>query len=81
MKTEPQTGLKSSDTIVGKDEFLTKRRLAERLGVTKRTVERWLHDGLLPHLKVGTIVLFYWPDVVAHLRAKYTLGAGEGRGA
>src|SRR3970282_2627165 len=35
------------------DETLTPRQLAEELGVTVRTVQRWVADGRLPATRVG----------------------------
>lgn len=52
-------------------EFLSKKELATRLSVNLRTIERWQHDGLVPYIKVGSVVLFNWTEVLAHLNAKY----------
>ena len=54
-------------------EFLTKQELAERLKVTVRTVENWQTAGLLPHLKISNAIRFHWPDVVEHLKTKFTV--------
>ena len=62
--TEPQ------DTRPG-DEMLNKRELAARLKITVRTVENWQRRGVLAYIKVGKVVLFHWPDVVAYLKSKY----------
>ena len=35
------------------DETLTPRQVAEELGVTVRTVQRWVADGRLPATRVG----------------------------
>jgi len=35
------------------DETLTPREVAEELGVTVRTVQRWVADGRLPGVRVG----------------------------
>ena len=53
------------------DEMLTKQELAARLKVTKRTVENWQVNGLLPYFKVSCCVLFYWPDVIEHLKTHF----------
>ena len=53
------------------DEMLTKQELAARLKVTERTVENWQVNGLLPYFKVSCCVLFYWPDVIEHLKTNY----------
>lgn len=33
--------------------FLRPRQIAEMLGVTERTVRRWIADGTLPSVKLG----------------------------
>ena len=58
------------DTRPG-DEMLNKRELAARLKITVRTVENWQRRGVLVYIKVDKVVLFHWPDVVAHLKSKY----------
>lgn len=55
------------------DEMLTKEGLAGRLKVSVRTIEQWQHDGHLPYLKVGQVLLFYWPLVVKHLMENFTV--------
>lgn len=70
MKTEAQD---NQATRVASDEMLTKEELAPRMKVSVRTIEQWQHDGHLPFLKLGQVVLFYWPDVVKHLTANFTV--------
>lgn len=53
------------------DEMLTKRELAGRLKITVRTIENWQRRGLLPFVKISKVVLFYWPDVVQHLKSNF----------
>ena len=36
------------------DRLLTAREAAERLGVEKITIVRWLRSGRLPGIKIGT---------------------------
>jgi hypothetical protein len=55
--------------------FLTKKEMAARLSINLRTLERWQHDGFLPYIQIETVVLFYWPDVVAHLMANFRVGS------
>lgn len=57
--------------------MLTKEELAPRMKVSVRTIEQWQHDGDLPFIKLGQVVLFYWPDVVCHLRENFTVRRGE----
>ena len=56
-------------------ELLTKIELAARLKVNVRTIERWLHDGVLPQYKLGTVIRFHWPEVMARLKAKYRVAS------
>ena len=55
------------------DEMLTKDEVAARLKVSVRTIEQWQHDGCLPFLKLGQVILFHWPSVVKHLIEKFTV--------
>ena len=55
-------------------EMLTKRELAARLKVSRRTIETWQHQGRLPYIKIARVVLFYWPDILARLRTQFTVG-------
>lgn len=70
MKTEAHT---NPANLVARDEMLTKEELAPRLKVSVRTIEQWQHDGHLPYLKLGQVVLFYWPEVVKHLTTNFTV--------
>ena len=55
-----------------KDEFrddiryITKTEMARRLSVTPRTIETWMHKGLVPFRKIGRTVRFDWGEVCAH---------------
>ena len=55
------------------DEMLTKDELATKLKVTARTLEKWQAAGLLPYFKISSVVLFYWPDVLAHLKTNFQI--------
>jgi len=61
------------------DGFISKTEVARRLGKTARTVEQWMRRGIIPYLKIGkgrrATVLFKWPDIEAHLKANYGVGA------
>jgi excisionase family DNA binding protein len=62
---------KNDDTPATGTEFtspyLTKDQIAQVLGVTRRTVENWMNQRLLPHLKLGRTVRFDLEDVRRHL--------------
>jgi len=53
------------------DGVLTRVELAQHLRISLRTVEEWQREGALPFIKIGRVVLFHWPDVIAHLRKHY----------
>ena len=47
--------------------LLRKRELAEKLAISKRTLDVWMQKGRIPFLKVGRSVRFRWPDVLEKL--------------
>jgi len=51
------------------DGLLNKRTLAVKLGISKRTVDAWMHQKRLPFIKVGKTVRFRWGDVLEKLNA------------
>ena len=53
------------------DEMLTKKELAAKLKVTTRTIENWQADGLLPYIKISSVVLFFWPEILNHLQTNF----------
>ncbi|MEI6195978.1 MAG: hypothetical protein WCS42_16785 [Verrucomicrobiota bacterium] len=57
----------------GQDVMLTKEELAGKLKVAIRSIENWQHEGYLPFIKVGNVVIFYWPTVLAHLQAHFSV--------
>lgn len=59
------------------DPMLTRQELAKQLRISTRTVDEWRQDKVLPCIKVGKIVLFYWPDVVSALREKYSVASAK----
>lgn len=63
------------------DEMLTKKELAAKLKVSVRCIENWQSAGYLPFLKIASVVLFHWPDVLAHLKAHFQVAKSEAPGA
>ena len=55
------------------DVMLTKEELAGKLRVSVRCIENWQHEGYLPFIKVATVVMFYWPMVLTHLHAHFSV--------
>jgi excisionase family DNA binding protein len=52
--------------IVG---LLRKRELAQKLAISKRTLDVWMQKGRIPFLKVGRSVRFRLPDVLEKLQS------------
>jgi excisionase family DNA binding protein len=48
--------------------LLRKRELAEKLAISKRTLDIWMQKGRIPFLKVGRSVRFRLPDVLEKLQ-------------
>ena len=60
-------------------EYLTKKQLAEKLGVTEVSIDNWRRNGSLPYIKMGaqtnSRVLFDWDDVCNMMeRRKFNVG-------
>jgi excisionase family DNA binding protein len=49
------------------DRLLKKAELAERLGVSTRTIDDWQRRGRICYLKIGRSARYRWGDVVAKL--------------
>jgi excisionase family DNA binding protein len=50
------------------DGLLRKRELAEKLAISKRTLDVWMAKGRIPFLKVGRSVRFRLADVLEKLQ-------------
>ena len=61
----------SRTNAVPQNEMLTKRELAAKLKVTIRTIENWQRAGFLPYIKISSVVIFHWPEVLEHLKANF----------
>ena len=53
-----------------KSEILTSKQLAKRLGVSERTIFNWRKMGLIPYIKLRSLVRFDYARVVAALNQK-----------
>jgi excisionase family DNA binding protein len=38
--------------------MLTKKQVAEKLGVSERTIERWMNERLIPYSRINGLVRF-----------------------
>ena len=56
-----------------RDDLLTQDEVAARLKVTVRTVVRLQNEGVVPFILLGKSVRFFWPVVVSHLNANFTV--------
>jgi len=52
------------DNKIGDERFVSTRELAQRLGVSHRTVEGWRYRGLITPIKVGPRLVRYDLDEV-----------------
>jgi excisionase family DNA binding protein len=48
--------------------LLRKKELAEKLAISKRTLDIWMQAGRIPYLKINRSVRFRLPDVLAKLQ-------------
>ncbi len=53
--------------------MLNRQELAKHLRISTRTVDEWRTERLIPFIKLRKVVIFYWPDVVQHLRENYSV--------
>lgn len=45
------------------ETLLTEQEVARLFRVTRRTVERWRAEGILPYRKIGRTIRFKWADL------------------
>ena len=56
------------------EQAISADEVASRLGVTKRTVMRWVAAGVLEDIKLGGHThRFFWSDVLRYVEARYDL--------
>jgi excisionase family DNA binding protein len=64
--------MRTSDETATNDRasvgLLRKRELAEKLAISKRTLDVWMAKGRIPFLKVGRSVRFRLSDVLEKLQ-------------
>ena len=61
-------------------ELLTKGQLSDHIGVTPRTVESWMRDGLLPYIKIRRSVRFDLTGRHARVKNEARTKYGAARG-
>ena len=56
----PKTYISNAGPVV---EYLTKEELAKKLKSTKRSIDNYVAQGLIPKIKVGGLSRFNWEHV------------------
>ena len=51
--------------------MLNRQELAKCLRISTRPVDEWRAERLIPFIKLRKVVIFWWPDVVEHLRENF----------
>jgi excisionase family DNA binding protein len=59
-----------TNEIMTDEKAKTKVEIAEYFGVTTRTIDGWMRDGILPYWKIGRSCRFDLPTILARLNAK-----------
>ena len=54
--------------VVDSRTYINKHEMADRMGVTPRTIEHWMSKGLVPYRKIARTVRFDWLEVQEYLR-------------
>ena len=58
--------------------YLNRDELAHRLGVSRRTVDQWKSQGVLPFTKIGRVIRFPLAEVETSL-ARFTVNGRNAR--
>lgn len=66
-------------TTAPPDDLIKPHELAQRLGVSPRTVAYWTKNGKLPCLRLGRRVYYDWIQVRAHMQMNSTDGGDAGK--
>jgi excisionase family DNA binding protein len=51
------------------DALLTKKELAPKLRISRRSVDNWVRNRKIPYYKLGKSIRFRWADVLEKLNA------------
>ena len=61
--------------------LIDRDQLAAAIRVSRRTVDQWRADGVVPYIKVGSVVRFDLADVLAALRERFCVRAKKAKKA
>jgi excisionase family DNA binding protein len=61
--------------------LIDRDQLAAAIRVSRRTVDQWRADGILPYIKVGAVVRFELADVLAALCERFHVQAKKAKKA
>jgi hypothetical protein len=72
----------TKDQISSQVQALIDRdQLAAAIHVSRRTIDQWRADGVVPYIKVGAVVRFDLADVLAVLRERFRVCAKKAKKA
>ena len=57
-------------------KLLTAKEISETLNIAESTVYAWVHDGFIPHYKLGRSVRFSEPQIYEWLKKREHEGRG-----
>ncbi|HEY5910670.1 MAG TPA: helix-turn-helix domain-containing protein [Verrucomicrobiae bacterium] len=68
------------------EPYIVKREVAKRCHKNERTIERWVREGIIPHIKLGkgrrATILFRWSQIQSSFEARFGVhGAARARGS
>ena len=59
------------DRILGGEHYLTDRELSERLKISRRTLQDYRNNGILPYRQLGGKILYRESDIERVLQSCY----------
>jgi excisionase family DNA binding protein len=78
---QPLTPLTKDQVSSQVQALIDRDQLAAAIRVSRRTIDQWRADGVLPYIKVGAVVRFDLADVLAALRERFTVQAKKAKKA
>jgi excisionase family DNA binding protein len=78
---QPLTPLTRDQVSSQVQALIDRDQLAAAIRVSRRTIDQWRADGILPYIKVGAVVRFDLADVLAALRERFCVQAKKAKKA